>query len=537
METAGAILDRLITFIVDHWWLLLVLAAAFLFPKRPPKWPALRISDWAACLAVTLVAFLVPAVATWMHGDPLPHSHDEYGNLLGAAMYARGYVAWPAHPLWPHFEALHVLVTPSYASIYPPGQGTLLAMGMRLFGRPAVGLWFGVAGACAAIWWALRVWTTSAIALLGGLAAALNPAMLEWATTYQGGPVAAAGGGLVLAAAGRLLRRTSHLDSAVMGLGLVLLAFSRPFEGLMLALGVAIAMARNWRPLLRVAPACIIVVLCGTAALGAYDRAITGNPLLMPHVVYDRQYLPAGNFLWDPIRPMHYRHAEQQQVLGVLFVRQRRHFETMRGLLDDWDRKLRVSGYAVFGAPTTGFAESLWPLFYVLLWSVPAVVREKWRLVVVAAVFTMAPLVNAGWLLVHYLAPVAATGAVILMLLLARLGRGSIRGAFLATCVYLLLIGNSISMWNRWAHAPNTGFERQRIDIAQSLEARGGRHLIIVAQDVFSAVYNAPDIDRSPVVWAHDLGPDADRRLRAYFRDRQVWRLVREGGGVRLLMD
>src|SRR5881394_1080737 len=206
METAGAILDRLITFIADHWWLLLVLAVAALLPRRPPRWPTVRIPDWAACMLVALVAFIVPATAAWVHGDPLPRHHDEYGNLLGAAMVARGYVAWPTHPLWPHFEALHILMVPSYASIYPPGQGILLAIGIRFFDRPVVGLWLGVAGACAAIWWALRVWTTPAIALLGGLAAAIHPAMLEWSTTYQGGPVAAAGGAIVLGAAGRLLR-------------------------------------------------------------------------------------------------------------------------------------------------------------------------------------------------------------------------------------------------------------------------------------------------------------------------------------------
>src|SRR5439155_24865280 len=168
-------------------------------------------------------------------------------------------------------------------------------------------------------------------------------------------------------------------------------------------LGVAVAMLitirRDWRPLLRAAPAGIVVVLCGLVALGLYNRAITGNPLLMPHVVYDRQYLPGGNFIWDSIRPMHYRNPEQQYVFGVLFLRPRRAVRTAGGLLDEWDKKLRVSGYAAFGAPASGVAASMWPLFYVLLWSVPAVGRANRQLVIIAAIFILAPLVNAGWLL------------------------------------------------------------------------------------------------------------------------------------------
>jgi len=71
--------------------------------------------------------------------------------------------------------------------------------------------------------------------------------------------------------------------------------------------------------------------------------------------------------------------------------------------------------------------------------------------------------------------------------------------------------------------------EAKRIKIARSLNAQGGRHLIIVAPDVFDAVYNGADLDHAPIVWARDLSADADAKLRAYYRDRTVWLLEKSG--------
>lgn len=38
-------------------------------------------------------------------------------------------------------------------------------------------------------------------------------------------------------------------------------------------------------------------------------------------------------------------------------------------------------------------------------------------------------------------------------------------------------------------------------------------------------VYNAADIDSSPIVWARDMGPAKNSEIVEYFRQRQIWRL------------
>ena len=69
---------------------------------------------------------------------------------------------------------------------------------------------------------------------------------------------------------------------------------------------------------------------------------------------------------------------------------------------------------------------------------------------------------------------------------------------------------------------------RQRI--LNQLAQTKRKHLILVryrsGHDLNDEwVYNEPDIDRAPVVWAREWNPEEDARLIKYFRDREVWLL------------
>jgi hypothetical protein len=68
----------------------------------------------------------------------------------------------------------------------------------------------------------------------------------------------------------------------------------------------------------------------------------------------------------------------------------------------------------------------------------------------------------------------------------------------------------------------------QRARIQSELEARGGKHLVIVAYPFHEIpsqewVYNDADIDHAPVVWARNMGYLQNLDLLEHYPDRQVW--------------
>jgi hypothetical protein len=77
--------------------------------------------------------------------EPVPRINDEFSYLLMSDTLASERVSNDPPPLSEFFDTFHVLIRPSYASKYFPAQGVILAVGQKLTGRPAAGLWLGSA--------------------------------------------------------------------------------------------------------------------------------------------------------------------------------------------------------------------------------------------------------------------------------------------------------------------------------------------------------------------------------------------------------
>src|SRR5207237_621527 len=96
---------------------------------------------------------------------------------------------------------------------------------------------------CATIAWMLRGWLSPPWALLGGVLAILRYGLFGyWTDSYWGGAVGAIGGALVLGALPRMKESQRVRDALLMGLGLAILANSRPYEGLVFSLPIAAAL-------------------------------------------------------------------------------------------------------------------------------------------------------------------------------------------------------------------------------------------------------------------------------------------------------
>ena len=153
----------------------LLLAVLLLAPILLWK-PWLR--SWAQRLAVSprvAIALLaaLPVVLRLLllahHPAPHPIVYDEFSHLLEADTLRHLRLANPPHALPEFFETFFVLQEPTYASIYPPGQGLVLAFGWTLFGHPWAGVLLAAAAFSAGCYWMLRGWTTPGWALVGGL--------------------------------------------------------------------------------------------------------------------------------------------------------------------------------------------------------------------------------------------------------------------------------------------------------------------------------------------------------------------------------
>src|SRR5438445_6763423 len=237
--------------LVESICVLAAVIGAFAFPSAGSRWLGIlarRFSVFArhralSVVAVGLLALALRAALLPILPIPEPIVQDEFGYLLAADTYAHGRLTNPTHPMWIHFESFSILQKPTYQCFAQPAQGMILAFGKVAFGHPFWGVWLSIGMMCAAITWMLQGWMPEEWALLGGVLAILRFATFSyWANSYWGGAAGAIGGALALGAWPRIRSSQRARDAVIMALGLAILANSRPYEGVVFSLPIAVAL-------------------------------------------------------------------------------------------------------------------------------------------------------------------------------------------------------------------------------------------------------------------------------------------------------
>lgn len=254
------------------------------------------------------------------HPVPTPQIYDEFAHLLVADTLSHFRLANAVHPLHRFFETFFTLQEPSYSSIYPLGQGLVMALGRAIFATPWAGVLIGTGALCALCYWMLRAWTTPLWALIGGVLAVIEFGPLsEWANTYWGGSAAACAGCLVLGALPRLrqdcLRRNwRERDAILLGAGFGLHVLTRPYESVFLAASAALFFA-PWKAIRW--PKVGIVTLAALPALGLIllqNKQVTGSWTTLPYQLSQYQYGVPESLVFQA-QPVPHRQLTPQQAI------------------------------------------------------------------------------------------------------------------------------------------------------------------------------------------------------------------------------
>ncbi|MBI3551983.1 MAG: hypothetical protein HY077_05640 [Elusimicrobia bacterium] len=486
-------------------------------------------------LAVLLVA-CIPAAAGLaayaLHGTPHPVIHDEFSYLFAADTFVHGRLTNPAHPLWPHFESFDLISLPTLMSRKPPAQGLFLALGKLLAGHPAAGVLLGVVLAAAAICWMLLAFVEPPWALAVGLYAAAHSLIFAWSLSYWGGGVALFAGALTLGAWKRLQDEPGPLAGAMYGLGLSLLANSRPFEGLVFAVPLSAALA--WSFLsgnprgVKKALLPLAAVLAGCACFIAYyDYRGTGSVLASPYIAYEKAYNDVPPFIWQKRRPpMTYRTKEWDgywNVFGHDLVKDQ---DTLAGYL----RTVKLRWSALDAHWLTSLP-SKFLLASAVLGAAPAELVATLVFFVLGA--TTLTRFTTG---LYYSAPAGSLYFLLIALALKRLWGWRLRdralGKALAAAVLLwFCIGAFFGYRDglrAYAVAQKGAWSIARDEEAARIEAFGGKHLVLVRYGPGHSfhqewVYNEADTNAARLLWARELTPEENRRLADFYPERSVW--------------
>ena len=473
---------------------------------------------------------------------PIPVVPDEFSYLLLADTIGSGRITNPPHPLAPHFEATYILQHPTYTSVYPPAHGIVMGLA-QLFGlHPWYGVLAEVSLMTMAIAWMLDAWFPPRWVLLGTMVAVMRLGL--WMTSYWGGALTVIGGALVLGSLKHIWDGPRVRQGLTLGLGMVILANTRPYEGLLSSLVavcvLAMLMLRSTGPSRGVIFRKVIIPLTGCVAAGAawmayYDWRVTGNPLLMPYVADQRASGVPQSFIFNSPVPA------PPKLAGF------------KDLMDNYRWELQVYNSArdpsKFWTMTRGKLAAFWhfylhPLLLLPLLALPWTLRDvRMRILLFAGLFVSFGMALYPFYFAHYSAPLAGVLTILVVqglrhisvlsrkkpgggLTLAPVIQIILGGVGLSLIILALVFHDAVRIQQRSVY-PAANLMRDQIERRLS-GARDKQHLVIVRygsnHDFHRCMtYNRADIDRSPVVWARELDAARNANLLSYYPGRTVW--------------
>jgi hypothetical protein len=503
-----------------------------------------------AVITVGLSALLLRIAILPLCPIPLPFIQDDFSFLLAGDTFASGRLTNPTPVMWQHFESFQITMKPTYMSMYFPAQGLILAAGKVLFGHPWFGILCAVALMCAAICWMLQAWLPPTWAFLGGMIAVVRIGLFSyWIDTYSGGgAIAALGGALVLGALPRFMKTVRMRYCMLIAVGAVLLATSRPYEGILLCLPVAVVLMR-WalfgknklpiRLLVRRTALSLVVLIAGAAWMGYYNYRAFGSPLTPPYTVNRATYAVTPYYAWQSPRPEPvYRHKVMREFYVCVELGTFSKIHSWTGFIP---QNIFKCGRAV--AFYAGIV-----LLVPLIMLRRVLSDRRVRFLLLCLPILMVGMSVETFLIPHYIAPFTAAFYAIGLQAMRHLrvwkpggqpvGTTMVR-MLVTVCIVLAVLRVyaeplhfQLSNWPSaaWAsvwHGPgHVGVARAQV--ASELAKLPGKQLVIVRysadHNTFDDwVYNAADIDNSKVIWAREMSDTENLALIRYYKDRNVW--------------
>jgi hypothetical protein len=344
-------------------------------------------------------------------------------------------------------------------------------------------------------------------------------------------------------------------DGVLLALGLILLANSRPLEGLLFSLPLLVYLVvriirsdagLRGKLLSRIALPAGLLLLAGALWMLYYDSRTVGNPWTMPYMVNHAEYHVTKPFLGQARNPIPaYRHDSMRRFYVIHELPDYLDSRTFWGVRQLVERNAAIV-YVFFLCPVGLLLLAGW---------LRVLRRPAQSMIAVAAVAAVVPSLVGLWPPHgHYAAP--ATGAFILIGLvgLRRLRTAKVRGAkiglALSRAVVILLAvallaatsAKTIDPFALNAATANSPLplriERERMQ--SQLSRLPGQHLVIVfyaPTDVPSEewIANQPDPAAAKIIWARDMGAVQNEELLRAYPGRHLWFAYRGDPWPRLI--